>query len=61
MRAERQLAAQKVFALGAKAGKLIKDRRGAQLKARETRLEQERQKILQRIAERTKCTTTNGG
>lgn len=59
VKAERLADAQRRFALMAKAGTNIKDRRGAQLKARETRLETQRQKILARIKERETCATRN--
>lgn len=58
VKAERMADVQRRFALMAKAGTHIKDRRGAQLKARETRLENYRQKVLARIKER-ECATRN--
>lgn len=58
IKAERLADAQRRFALMAKAGHHHKDRRGARLKARETRLETERQKILARLKER-QCATAN--
>ena len=55
VKAERLAESRRRFALMVKSGANIKDRRGAQLKARETRLETERQKILARIKERAQC------
>lgn len=53
VRAERQLSARQLLGQRAKAGTLTKDKRGAVLKGRETRLESYRKTLLARIAART--------
>lgn len=53
LRAERQVEAKRLLTIRAKAGTLVRDRRGATLKGRQTRLESYRKTLLARIAART--------
>lgn len=53
VRAERQVEAKRLLSTRAKAGTLVRDRRGATLKGRQTRLESYRKTLLARIAART--------